>query len=118
MQPVIVAQIPKCPVYLTVQLNVARSFLNRFCQQSIMPGICFGFEFKLLARDQPPCFGVEGTGCCICVFSLDIQISEECEQGRVEGRIALEAVGSVLQLWALVVEEPSISTTLRVKFCT
>lgn len=50
-QSVIVAQIPKCPVYLTVQLNVARSFLNKFCQQSIMPGISFVFGFKLLAGD-------------------------------------------------------------------
>lgn len=71
-----------------------------------MPGISFVFGFKLLVLDQPLCFGVEGTGCCICVFSPDVQVSGEPEQGGVEGRIALEAVGSVLQLWVLVVEEP------------
>lgn len=80
-----------------------------------MPGISFVFGFKLLARDQPLCFGVEGTGCCICVFSPDIQLSEEPEQGKVEGRITLEAVGSVLQLWALVVEEPELNMTLKGK---
>lgn len=58
-----------------------------------MPGFSFVFGFKLLARDQPPCFGVEGTGCCICVFSAGTQLSEEPDQGKVEGRITLEAVG-------------------------
>lgn len=69
-----------------------------------MLGISSVFGFKLLAPDQPPC--VEGTGCCICVFSLDIQLSKEPEQGKMEGRITLEAVGSMLHLWALIVKEP------------
>lgn len=59
-----------------------------------MPGVSFVFEFKLLARDQPPCFGVEGRGCCICVFPVDTEISEEPEQGRVEGRICVGGWGS------------------------
>lgn len=71
-----------------------------------MPGISFVFGFKLLAPDQPACFGAGGTGCCICVFSPGVQLSEEPEQGKVEGRITLEAVASMLQLWALVVVEP------------
>lgn len=71
-----------------------------------MSGICFVFGFKLLVLDQPLCFGVEGTECCISVFSLGVQISEEPEQDGVEGGITLGAVDSVLQLRALVVEKP------------
>lgn len=52
-----------------------------------MSGVCFVFGFKLLVLDQPLLFGVEGTGCCVCVFSVDVQISEEPEQDGVEDRI-------------------------------
>lgn len=100
-QSVIVAQIPKCPIYLTVQLNVARSFLNKFCQQSIMLGIYVVFGFKLLACDQPPCFGVWRLGCFICVFPLDTGISEERQQGRVEGRICVGGWGSCVSILTL-----------------
>lgn len=75
-----------------------------------MPGISFVFGFKLLAHDEPPCFGVGGIGCCICVFSPDIQLSEEPEQCKAEGRITLEAVASMLLLWALAVEEPELKS--------
>lgn len=77
-------------------------------------GISFVFGFKLLARDQPSCFGVEGTR-YICIFSLDIQTSEEPEQGEIKGRITMEAVGSMCQLWALVVEEPERKYNSKVK---
>lgn len=76
-----------------------------------MPWFSFVFGFKLQAHDQPLCFDIGGTACCIGVFCLDIQISEEPEQGRVEGRITLETVGSVL--WALVVEGPERKDLLR-----
>lgn len=78
-----------------------------------MPQISFVFGFKLQAHDQPLCFGIEGTVCCIGVFSLDVQISEKPEQGRVEGRITLETVGSMLRLWASVVEGPECKDLLR-----
>lgn len=34
------------------------------------------------------------------VFSLDVQLSEELEQGEVKGRATLGIVVAVLQLWA------------------
>lgn len=90
-QSVIVAQIPKCPIYLTVQLNVARSFLNKFCQQNIMPGILY-LDLNCLLMISLSVLVLREQDVCVCSpWTLRSQ------QGRVEGRICVGGWGSWFQ---------------------
>lgn len=93
------------PFTLQFSCMLPGAFWTGFANRALCQGFLLYLDLICLLVISLLCFGVEGMGCCIFVFSPDIQLLEEPEHGKVQGRITSEALGSVLQLWALVVKE-------------